>query len=109
MRNDTTMRIPKVLVNKLKLLMDVRGRNESLSDIVSSLVVAEEEQYLYCVSGLLKIGDKIYVSNAERETCSVPKTIIAIEGDDVFLDDKTIMSKSGRLMYWSELASRGDR
>lgn len=99
----TQIRATKQLTNRLKDIIVVRGKKESMATLIDNLLDEESKKYLLTQDGYAKVGDKLQLANNDRELTDELVEIVLILEDDVLLNNKTTINRNGRIGYFSKI------
>jgi len=102
----TTARLQKATVNYAKRIINARGKNESMDQLLSALLQIESNNFMHTIDGYVGVGSEIYPADMDRKVSEVAVTIIAIEGNEAWLSDGSVLPMSGRCAFWSKIVGK---
>lgn len=104
--SSTQIRANTQLTNKLKQLIDVRGKKESMAKLIDDMVTNEFVNYGYTQDGLVKAGDSIQLADIDRKLTNTIVRVVEIKADELVLSNGSIVQPKGRVMFFSKIHKR---
>lgn len=99
----TQIRATKQLTSKLKKVIKVRGRNESMATLIEQLVDKEFSNYVFTKDGLAKVGDELELANEHRKLTGEICTIVSISDGTAILSCGYSIGTTGRIAFFSRI------